>query len=295
MKCDLHVHSFHSGRFPVPVLRHLARESYSDPVEVYRELKRRGMTLVTLTDHDSIDGAEALLSFPDFFVSEEVTCRLPSGTEAHIGVYDINEHQHVEIQHRRNDVISLLMYLTENRIFFSINHAFSSLTGRRELEDFNWFEDYFPAMETRNAQIPPANNRLARRLARQHNKIAIGGSDSHTLHSVATAWTEVPGARTKDDFLEGLRQRRGLVRGEHGNYGKLTSDVCRVALEMMCAERSKFLLAPLLVLIPIVTLTNVLGEAWFARAWSRKVMPEWRVRDRSPLWVLENAATEECV
>jgi len=28
------------------------------------------------------------------------------------------------------------MYLTERKIFYSVNHVFSGLTGRRKLEDF---------------------------------------------------------------------------------------------------------------------------------------------------------------
>ena len=68
----------------MPVLKAFCLESYSEPEEVYSTVKRRGMNLVTLTDHDSLDGCEALRAHTDFFPSEEVTCRMPSGTEAHI-------------------------------------------------------------------------------------------------------------------------------------------------------------------------------------------------------------------
>src|SRR5579872_5625089 len=116
MKCDLHVHSYESGTLPAPILRHFFRESYSPPRVVYQTLRSRGMNLVTLTDHDSIAGSETLRAHGDFFVSEEVTCRMPSGTEAHVGVYDITERQHVEINRRRNDLIRLLAYLSEQRL-----------------------------------------------------------------------------------------------------------------------------------------------------------------------------------
>src|ERR1019366_7530785 len=81
MKCDLHVHTLHSGMCTVPVFRRICRESYSDPGEVYATLKRRGMDLVTVTDHDSIDSSERLRRHPDFFLSEEVTCHTSRGTE----------------------------------------------------------------------------------------------------------------------------------------------------------------------------------------------------------------------
>ncbi len=72
--------------FNVPGLDRICRESYTHPAEVYKRLKRMGMSVVTLTDHDSIDGAEGLRRHPDFFLSEEVTVRMPSGTEMHMGV-----------------------------------------------------------------------------------------------------------------------------------------------------------------------------------------------------------------
>src|SRR6266700_7711525 len=103
MRCDLHVHTRHSGMCTIPLLRHVCRESYNEPLAVYHKLKVAGMDLVTITDHDSIDAVEALRSRPDFFLSEEVTCTLPSGTELHIGVYDMTERDHIELQRRRHD------------------------------------------------------------------------------------------------------------------------------------------------------------------------------------------------
>ena len=94
MRCDLHVHSVGSGMCSTPGLSRICKESYNDPVEVYARCKRLGMTIVTLTDHDSIDAAEALRTHRDFFLSEEVTVRMPSGTEMHLGVYAITERDH---------------------------------------------------------------------------------------------------------------------------------------------------------------------------------------------------------
>jgi predicted metal-dependent phosphoesterase TrpH len=120
----------------IPGFHRFCRESYNDPEAVYRTLKRRGMDLVTVTDHDSIDAAEHLRHYPDFFLSEEVTCITPSGTEIHVGAYGIDERHHIELQRRRKDVPALAAYLHEQKILFSINHVFSSLTGRRTQVDF---------------------------------------------------------------------------------------------------------------------------------------------------------------
>jgi predicted metal-dependent phosphoesterase TrpH len=278
MRCDLHVHSYHSGMCEVPVLNRVCRECYSRPEELYAALRGRGMDLVTLTDHDSIDGAERLRRFRGFFMAEEVTCRMPSGTQAHIGVYDITERQHIEIQRRRNDLPSLLAYLSEQRLFFSVNHLFSGLTGKRALEDFDWFESLFPVYETRNGQMLPGHNRSAEAVARQLRKAAIGGSDAHALGSAGTAYTVVEGARTKAEFLRGLRAGRATVGGEHGSYTKLTRDVFTIAGAMMRENPWTSLLLPLAPAIPFYTLAVMLHEAGFARRWS--ALAGWRQRVR---------------
>jgi len=165
MRSDLHVHTVHSGMCTVPVARAFCRESYNQPLEVYEKMKHLGMDLVTVTDHDSIDAAEQLRRFPDFFLSVEATCHMPSGNEVHIGVYDIQDRDHLEIQRRRNDFESLLSYLRERKLFFSINHMFSGLTGRRNLDDYEWFERVFPAFETRNGAMLECANRRAAQMA----------------------------------------------------------------------------------------------------------------------------------
>jgi predicted metal-dependent phosphoesterase TrpH len=206
----------------VPLLNRFCRECYNPPEALYEKLKRQGLDLVTVTDHDSIDAAECLRRHADFFLSEEVTCRAPSGNEFHIGVYNINERQHIEVQRRRNDLPRLLAYLQEQRLFFSLNHVFSALTGRRAADDFDWFEACFPAVEVLNGHLLARNNHLAGRLASYNRRIAVGGSDAHALASAGSVWTEVRGARTIAEFLEGLCEGRAQVHGESGSYWKLT-------------------------------------------------------------------------
>jgi predicted metal-dependent phosphoesterase TrpH len=253
----------------VPVLRRFCRECYNPPEALYEKLKHLGLDLVTVTDHDSIDAGESLRRHPDFFVSEEVTCRAPSGNEVHVGVYDITEQQHVEIQRRRNDLPRLVAYLEEQRVFFSVNHIFSSLTGRRAADDFDWFEACFPAVEVLNGHMLARSNHLAARLAFHARRLPVGGSDAHSLSSAGTVWTEVPEARNKAEFLEGLREGRARVHGESGNYWKLTLDVLAISSEMFLENPVTLLLAPFLVGIPAFTFANHLLEWRFARKWGQ--------------------------
>jgi predicted metal-dependent phosphoesterase TrpH len=272
--------------FTVPGLNRICRESYNDPVEVYDRLKRMSMSMVTITDHDSIDGAEALRRHPDFFLSEEVTVLMPSGTEMHMGVYGITERDHAEIQRRRNDFIALLMYLTERKLFFSANHVFSGLTGRRKEEDFHWFESYVPAFETRNGQMWPAANGSAARLAARLGKIGIAGSDSHTIAGVGHTFTEVPGARTVDEFFAGLRAGCGRVHGVHGSCGKLTADVFSIVRSLFQDKPWTLALSPLAVLVPAFTVGHWMNEIRFCRKWSSAV--ERGVKRKRMLWDMDS-------
>ena len=251
----------------VPVVRRFCRECYNPPEAVYEKLKCQGFDLVTVTDHDSIAVGESLGRHTDFFLSEEVTCRAPSGTELHVGVYDINERQHAEIQSRRNDLARLLAYLEEQQLFYAVNHVFSALTGRRAADDFDWFEACFPAVEVLNGHLLAHNNQLAARLASHNRRITVGGSDAHALRSAGSAWTEVRGARNKAEFLAGLREGRTRVHGEAGSYWKLTLDVLVISRELFREKPFMLLLAPLLVAVPPITLLNCLLERRFARKW----------------------------
>ena len=271
MRCDLHVHSTGSGMCNTPGLARICRESYNQPLDVYHLSKQRGMSIVTVTDHDSIDAAESLRKFPDFFLSEEVTVRMPTGTEMHLGVYAISERDHTEIQRRRRDFVSLLMYLTERKLFFSVNHVFSGLTGARRAEDFDWFASYVPAFEVRNGQMWRESNRNAEHLALKLRKIAIAGSDSHTLSGVARTFTEVPGARTIEEFFLGLRNGRGVVYGEHGSYAKLTADIFRFASSTVSENPWTIALLPFTFLVPIITAVHWLNELRFCQQWGPRL------------------------
>lgn len=255
----------------VPLARHICRESYNDPMALYDTLKRRGMDLVTVTDHDSIDAAEYLRRFPDFFLSEEVTCKLPSGNEAHIGVYDISEREHEELQRRRDDLPAFAAYCRENAILSSVNHVFSALTGRRAAADFDLFRELFPAFETLNGHILPTCNRRAELLSADWGKICLGGSDSHTLTELGRAFTEVPGARNKREYLNSLKAGRGRVRGLSGGFRVCTRAVWTIASNIPKEHPWTLLLAPVLMAVPFVTLGSALHDGLFAKSWSRRI------------------------
>lgn len=280
VRCDLHVHSARSGPVDVRPFARVANESYAEPEEVYETARRRGMNLFTLTDHDTIAGVLELRYRPEVFASEEVSVALPGGRHLHLGVFDIDEAQHEEIARRRHDAESLLAYLAEHRLPACVNHPFSALTGRRETADLQRAFAQLPLVETRNGMMSEAVNAHAARAARRAGLAAVGGSDAHTLASVGRAFTVVPGASDRCEFLAGLRRGYTLPAGRSGSYARLTADVTRLAAGAYStavaeADRDPWRLAalasavPLLPFLPLVTAYVYVHEQLFARRHGR--------------------------
>jgi len=278
LRCDLHVHSRHSGPATVPGLRHLVRECYAEPWEVRYAARDRGMDLVTLTDHDSITGALELAGLPDAFVSEEVTCLVPGGRELHLGAYDITETQHEALQARRRDLEALFAYAAEQHIPVCVNHPFSALTGRREDADLPLAFRGATHLEVRNGMMSALSNDYARAAGRRTRLAPCGGSDAHTLASVARAFTCVR-ANDRAEFLAGLRAGLTFPAGRAGSYRRLTADVTRLAVlagadNLKEAARGQpgalarlaalVCLAPFAVFLPLVTAAVYADEQVFA-------------------------------
>jgi hypothetical protein len=186
------------------------------------------MDLVTLTDHDSIEGALEIAQLPGTFVSEEVTLVLEGGRQLHLGVYDLTPAQHERIARLRFDAEALFAFLAEERIPACLNHPFSALTGRRELVDLEAVLGRLSLVEALNGSMPEGHNGKARLLGRAFGLAPVGGSDSHTLANVARAFTTVAGARSQAEFLAGLRRGLTVPYGRSGSYARLTGEVARI-------------------------------------------------------------------
>src|SRR4051812_27818160 len=118
-RIDLHCHSEASNRAAEVLLNAIhCPECYSAPADVYAQAKRRGMDFVTITDHDTIDGAVALSNThrDDVLVGEEVTCWFPEdGCKLHLLVYGIDDAQHAELQRRAHSVYDVAEHVESQR------------------------------------------------------------------------------------------------------------------------------------------------------------------------------------
>jgi predicted metal-dependent phosphoesterase TrpH len=232
-KVDLHVHS----RFSVfkYFRRANTRDCYNPPEDVYRLAKERGMTYVTLSDHDSIDGALFLLNkYPDlddFFISEEVETYFPeTGQRVHIGVYDLNEEQHREIQRLRRNIRELVPYLKSQNLIFAVNHLFQNYRMKNVASRYiGEMIEMFDVYEVMNGAMASVHNRMVQQLVKAVRSTGrsismVGGSDAHTLKHVAKVYT-VSQASSMREFLENVRAGRCFAWGEEMRFRDLVSDI----------------------------------------------------------------------
>jgi predicted metal-dependent phosphoesterase TrpH len=230
LKVDAHVHTFYSGHTSLYPLSLIMKESYNTPDGVYRRAKARGMDLVAITDHDTIDGALTIADRPDVIVGCEVTATFPEdGVRVHLNVLDITEAQFRDIDRLRANIGELLPYLRHHRIFTSLNHVASRVNGRITAAHIGAMMPWIDAFEARNGSRLLEQNRTATALAEATGKIGIAGSDSHTGRGIGLTYMVAPQARTREEFMTELRHGRVSVEGRHGHYFTMASDIIRLA------------------------------------------------------------------
>lgn len=230
MRLDAHVHTRHSGYTTIRPLHRIVRESYNTPMGAYGRARRRGMDLVTITDHDQVAGALEIAHLPGVIVGCEVTACFPDDpVRVHLNVLDITEAQHREIQRLRHDVRELMPYLRGAAIFTSLNHVASGVNGPVTAAHVAAILPWVDALEVNNGSRLPAQNRTALAIADAAGKTHVGGSDAHTRRGIGRTWVDVPGATTVAQFMAGLRAGRSVAGGRQGSYFTMAEDMLRFA------------------------------------------------------------------
>lgn len=254
-KADLHVHSKHSNRPSEWILRQFgAPESFTEPQEIYRLCRERGMRFVTVSDHDAISGALEIAHLPGTFLSSEVTVEFPEdGCQIHCLVTGITEEQHADIQRLRKNVYELRDYFREQDVLHSVCHPFYRVNDRLTLSHLEKLLVLFDRFEGLNGIHDRRGNELVRRilssltpevvadLAERHRltsygktpwvKFFTGGSDDHGGFYVATTWTETPEAATVEEYLAHLRAGRHEPGGETGSTLRLVQSLYGISWE----------------------------------------------------------------
>jgi len=254
MKADLHAHSKFSRRPAEWILQKLGSpESFTEPTNLYRIAKQRGMSLVTITDHNSIEGCLEIAGQPDTFVSEEVTTYFPEdGCKLHVLVYDIDETLHREMQRSLENLYDLTAYLNREKVLHVLAHPLYSVNNRLTIEHVEKTLLLFRNFELNAARSPEQNRCLhvvlngltpevMDALANKHGiepthwepwkKNFTGGSDDHSSLSIARRYTHTPEAADLAEFLAGIEGGRSLVVGPDSTPKTLAHNIYSIAYQ----------------------------------------------------------------
>jgi glycosyltransferase involved in cell wall biosynthesis/predicted metal-dependent phosphoesterase TrpH len=223
-RADMHCHSTASQLSRLGVQRSLGLpECATPPQEVYELAKRRGMDFVTITDHDTIEGALELEGLPDTFVSEELTVRFAGEPQAvHVLCYGITRGDHEWLQAHAGDVEACAAYLHENGIACALAHPFFNVAAPLTRRHRRRLAELFPIWEIRNGSRAAELNMPAAVYVDTRGGTGIGGSDDHAGVDIGRTWTEVPAAATPEEFLAHMRNGDAEARGEQGSAAKWT-------------------------------------------------------------------------
>ena len=185
-------------------------ECATPPQEVYELAKRRGMDFVTITDHDTIDGALALAGLPDTFISEELTASFRGEPQAvHVLCFGITPDDHEWLQAHAGDVEACAEYLDASGIVSALAHPFYAVGAPLRSRHRRRLAELFPIWETRNGSRARELNMPAAIYVETQGGIAIGGSDDHAGHRHrAHLHARAARRRRPAEFLEHVRAGR---------------------------------------------------------------------------------------
>ncbi len=254
MRVDLHIHSKYSKRPSQWVLQKInCPESFTEPLQIYHIARRRGMSMVTITDHNSIEGALEIAHLPGTFISEEITSYFPEdGCKIHVLAYDINEAQHREIQKLRKNIYELTSWLNSQHICHALAHPLFSINGRLTVAHFEKLLLLFRIFEINGARNPEQNRFLQHilesltsedmnRLTETHDmmppmpepwkKYLVAGSDDHSALTIAQAFTEVEGDDSLEMLLNGLRQGKTQITSRPASPRTLAHNLYSIAFQ----------------------------------------------------------------
>ncbi|MEL7473833.1 MAG: glycosyltransferase [Planctomycetota bacterium] len=232
-RMDTHCHSKASDGPAIAALGAIGcPECFSEPEAVYDQAKARGMDLVTITDHDTIDGAMTLVErgFQDFVVGQEVSVLFPEDRcKLHVLVWGLTpEHQEeLNLGGLRHDVYAFASWLRDHNLAHAFAHPLYLQNGRLTRWHVERASLLFKGFETLNGAHPAKHKHAlerflktltparVHRLVNQHQleplwpriweKGLTAGSDDHGLMNVGRTFTAVPGDAKITEPAEFLR------------------------------------------------------------------------------------------
>jgi glycosyltransferase involved in cell wall biosynthesis/predicted metal-dependent phosphoesterase TrpH len=236
-RADLHCHSTASQESKLGVQRAAGLpECATPPQEVYELAKRRGMDLVTITDHDTIAGVLEIADRPDVFISEELTARFRGEAQAvHVLCFGITPEDHAWLQAHNDDVELCAAYMYEREIACALAHPYYHVGAPLAARHRRRLAQLFDVWEVRNGARARELNRPAATYVATLDGAGIGGSDDHAGVDVGRTWTQTPAADTPEQFLAHVRAGHVRAGGEQGSAAKWAH--AAIALAARALER----------------------------------------------------------
>ncbi len=222
-RADLHCHSTASEVSKLGVQRALGLpECATPPEEVYALAKARGMDFVTITDHDTIDGAvEIAEKYDDAFISEELTAWFRGEPQAvHVLCYGITPDDHARLQELSGDVEACAEYLHEHEITTALAHPFYAVEAPLLPRHRRRLAQLFPIWETRNGSRSPELNAPSKIYVDTHGGTGVAGTDDHAGVDIGRTWTQTPKAATWQEFLGHIKNGETTIGGTQGSTAK---------------------------------------------------------------------------
>jgi glycosyltransferase involved in cell wall biosynthesis len=254
-RADLHCHSNASNEADEAMLEAIGcPESFSDPLEVYAQAKRREMDFVTITDHDSLNGVAQIAAKSDHLFGEELTCYFPEDRcKMHILVWGLNADDHAALQAVADDIYKVAAVMEARNLAHSVAHPVYRQNDRLEKWHLERLVLLFKGFETLNGahsvlhrqSLEPLLDSLCPKMIEElsikhemkarwpqpHVKSRTGGSDDHGLFNIGRTWTEFPGeVKNTADLLDCLRTGRCRPGGEAGSSLKLAHNFYGVGI-----------------------------------------------------------------
>lgn len=260
-RADLHVHSRFSTRPSQWILQKIGcPESFTEPQLIYDTAKKRGMDLVTISDHNTIEGALEIAHLPDTFISEEITTYFPEdGCKLHVLAWDITETQHKDIQYLRENVFELACYLRENGITHALAHPLFAVNDRLTLDHFEQSLLLFDTVEANGSRDARQNESLMaiinsltprhmERLAEIHGitplsetpwkKVMVGGSDDHSSINIARMHTRFEGSAQTETLLGAIKSGKCEPAGEAATPRTMAHNLYGIAYQFYTRRTS---------------------------------------------------------
>jgi glycosyltransferase involved in cell wall biosynthesis/predicted metal-dependent phosphoesterase TrpH len=231
----MHVHSTASEVSKLGIQRSLnLPECATPPEEVYELAKRSGMDFVTITDHDTIAGAETIAHLDDTFISEELTVSFKGEPQAvHVLCYGITAEDHEWLQAHNDDVEACAEYLHSSGITAALAHPFYAVRAQLTARHRARLARLFPIWETRNGSRAKELNLPAFVYIETHGGTAIGGSDDHAGIDVGRTFTETAQADTPAELLANIRAGDAAAHGAQGSAAKWTHAAMALAIRSL--------------------------------------------------------------